>query len=104
MISEENVVSILKKILNEETRRVHRNDYNKVLFKIDEVESQINESIKELRKLMDSIPDGLKTITNSKVRKISDNLTDANVQLKNLKHKVKEHRKSSNQQNIDEKK
>lgn len=103
-INESKVLSILRDILSEEVSKVNRNDYNRVQFKMDELESQLSETIKELRQLQDSIPDGLKTLTNGRVKMISDNLTTAHSTLKVLKNKVRSHRKSSSQSQMDEKK
>lgn len=103
-INESKVLSILRDILSEEVSKVNRNDYNRVQFKMDELESQLSETIKELRQLQDSIPDGLKTLTSGRVKMISDNLTTAHSTLKVLKNKVRSHRKSSSQSQMDEKK
>ena len=73
-INESDVLNILRGILSEEVSKVNRNDYNRVQFKMDELESQLSETIKELRQLQDSIPDGLKTLTSGRVKMISDNL------------------------------
>ncbi len=104
MINEEKVLKIINSILSEEVSKVNRNDYNRVQFKMDELESQLSDTLKELRKLQDSIPDGLKTLTNSRVKNISENLTNAHNTLKVLKSKVREHKKSLNQMSIEEKK
>ncbi len=103
-INENEVLNILKGILSEEISKVNRNDYNRVQFKMDELESQLAETIKELRQLQDSIPDGLKTLTSARVKIISENLNNAHTTLKVLKNKVKSHRKSLNQTQVDEKK
>jgi hypothetical protein len=101
-IKEETVLNILNSVLSEETKKVHRNDYNKVQFKMDEFEIQLNETIKELRKLEDSVPDGLRNLTLSKISNISDNLSNAQTKLRILKSKIKEHKKNSYKQNSDE--
>lgn len=103
-INEDAVLNILRNILSEEVSKVNRNDYNRVQFKMDELESQLGETIKELRQLQDSIPDGLKTLTSGRVKMISDSLTNAHSTLKVLKNKVRAHRKSSSQNQVDEKK
>lgn len=103
-INENDVLNIVRGILSEEVSKVNRNDYNRVQFKMDELESQLSETIKELRQLQDSIPDGLKTVTSGRVKMISDNLNDAHSTLKVLKNKVRSHRKSTSQSQVDEKK
>ena len=103
-INENTVLGILRNILSEEVSKVNRNDYNRVQFKMDELESQLSETIKELRQLQDSIPDGLKTVTNGRVKIISDSLTAAHTTLKVLKDKVRTHKKSLNQNQTEDKK
>ena len=58
----------------------------------------------ELRKVEDSIPDGLKTISNNRLKTINSSLSDAHNTLKYLKNKVREHKKSTYQRQVDEKK
>jgi hypothetical protein len=94
----------IRKVISEESSKVNRNDYNKVQFKIDELESQLAETVKELRKVQDCIPEGLKTISSNRLSSISSNLNDANKTLKVLKNKIKEHKRGNNQQQVDEKK
>ena len=103
-INEEMVRNLIKNILEEETSKVNRNDYGKVQFKMEELENQLVETIKELRKVEDSIPDGLKTLSGNRLKSISSCLYDAHNTLKQLKNKVREHKKSTYQQQVDEKK
>lgn len=104
MITETDILPLINKFLLEESSKVNRNDYNKVQYKMDELEIQLNETMKEFRKLQDSIPDGLKTLSNGRVRSISDSLVNAQNTLKSLKGKIKQHKKNSFQQNVVEKK
>lgn len=104
LINEEEVKSILANILNEETSKVSRYEFSRVQFKIDELQNSMNETIKELRKLEDSIPTGLKTLTNGRVSGISSNLNNAQKMLSQLKDKVRQHKKSIYTQQVDEKK
>jgi hypothetical protein len=103
-ITENEVLPLLNKILLEESSKVNRNDYNRVMYKIDELEGQLIETIKEIRKLKDSIPDGLKTLSSGRIETISNNLTNSQSVLNILKNKVKQHKKNSYQQNVIEKK
>ena len=103
-INEEMVRNVIKNILEEETSKVNRNDYGKVQFKMEELENQLVETIKELRKVEDSIPDGLKTLSGNRLKSISSSLYGAHNTLKQLKNKVKEHKKSTYQRQVDEKK
>lgn len=102
-IEENTVLKILNDILLEETSKVSRTDYNRVQFKMDELESQILETIKEFRKLEDTIPDGLKMISNGRIKSIYTSLVDSHNTLKTLKTKVKNHKKMTYQQSVDEK-
>ena len=103
-INEEYIMETIRKVISEETSKVNRNDYNKVQFKIDELESQLAETVKELRKVQDCIPEGLKTISSNRLSSISSNLNDANKTLKVLKNKIKDHKRGNGQQQVDEKK
>jgi DNA-binding MltR family transcriptional regulator len=104
ILNEEMVIGVIKNILEEETSKVNRNDYSKVQFKMEELENQLVETIKELRKVEDSIPDGLKTLSDNRLKSISSCLYDAHNTLKQLKNKVREHKKSSYRQQVNEKK
>ena len=104
ILNEEMVIGVIKNILEEETSKVNRNDYGKVQFKMEELENHLIDTIKELRKVEDSIPDGLKTISNNRLKSINSSLSDAHNTLKYLKNKVREHKKSTYQRHVDEKK
>ena len=73
-ITEQKVKEILNQILSEETSKVSRQDYGRVLFKIEELQSSLVETIKEFKKLESSIPSGLQTLTNGRMRSILINL------------------------------
>jgi hypothetical protein len=94
-INEDYIKNIVKSVLSEETSKVNRNEYNRVQFRLDELEKQLNETVKELRKVQDDMPEGLKTITSNRLKNISSLLTDANGILKQTKSKIKEHKKNS---------
>ncbi len=104
IISENVVKSVLDRILNEETSKVKREDFNRVQFKIEELQNSLNETIKEFRKLEDSIPGGLKTVSNGRISGISSNLSSAQKLLAQLKDKIKQHKRSTYSQQVDEKK
>lgn len=104
-IKEEIVMEAIRNVLSEETRKVRREDYNKVQFKLDELENQLSETVKELRKVQDSMPEGLNTLCGGRMRNMSQCLADAQKNLKQLKEKIKEHKKSRFQSTqIEEKK
>ncbi len=104
VISENMVKSVLDKILNEETSKVRREEFNRVQFKIEELQNSLNETIRELRKLEESIPGGLKTISNGRITGISNNLVGAQKLITQLKEKIKVHKRSLFSQSIEEKK
>lgn len=104
IITENQVKDILDKVLMEQTSKVSRNEFSKVQFKIEELQNSLNETIKELRKLEDSIPDGLQTLTKSRVSIISSNLINSQKVLSMLKDKVRQYKRSLYAQSIEEKK
>jgi hypothetical protein len=104
MINENQIRNILDKILIEEASKVSRHDFSKVQFKIDELENSLIETMKELRKLEDSIPTGLDSLTKSRVNTISSNLTDSHKLIKVLKDKVRVHKRKLYVQSLEEKK
>lgn len=104
IISENRVKEVILQILNEDTSKVKREEYAKVQFKVEELQNSLNETLKEFRKLEDSIPNGLKTISNGRITGISQNLTNAQKLIVQLKDKVKQHKKSTYSQQVDEKK
>ena len=77
LISEIRVNEVLQQILSEETSKVKRDDFTRVQFKIEELQNSLGETMKEFRKLEDSIPNGLKTISNGRVSGISSSLSNA---------------------------
>lgn len=104
IISENKVKEVILQILNEDTSKVKREEYAKVQFKIDELQNSLNETLKEFRKMDDSIPNGLRTISNGRILGISQNLLNAQKLLVQLKEKVRQHKKSTYTQQVDEKK
>jgi hypothetical protein len=104
IISEMRVNEVLQQILSEETSKVRRDDFARVQFKIEELQNSLSETMKEFRKLEDSIPNGLKTISNGRVSGISNNLSNAQKLITQLKDKIKQYKKSSFTQQVDEKK
>jgi hypothetical protein len=104
IISENQVKDILDKLISEEVSKVRREEYNRVQFKMDELQNSLIDTVRELRKLEESIPTGLKTVTNGRMNSISVSLTNAQRLLIQLKEKVRQHKKSSFTQIVDEKK
>ncbi len=104
LISENDIKRVLDQILNEEVSKVKREDYNRTQYKIEELENSLSETIKEFRKLQESIPEGLKSVANGRISGISSNLTSAQDLISQLKNKIKKHKKSIYTQQVDEKK
>jgi uncharacterized protein YpuA (DUF1002 family) len=103
-LTESQIKKVVDSILNESTSKVSRYEFGRVQFKIDELQNSLNETVKELRKLQDSIPNGLQNITKSKISTISSNLTESQKLLMVVKEKIKNYKKSLYTQTIEEKK
>ncbi len=104
VITENQVKNILDKVLMEETSKVSRNEFSRVQFKIEELQNSLNETVRELRKLEDSVPSGLQNLTKSRISIISSNLTNSQKILSILKDKVRQYKRSLYTQSIEEKK
>lgn len=104
IISENTIKEVLGQILSEEVSKVKREDFARVQFKIDELQNSLNETLKEFRKLQDSVPGGLKTITNGRLTGISQSLSSAQKLTTQLKEKIKLFKKSLYTQQVEEKK
>jgi hypothetical protein len=104
IITENQVKNILDKVLMEETSKVSRNEFSRVQFKIEELQNSLNETVRELRKLEDSIPSGLQNLTKSRISMISSNLTNSQKLLSLVKEKIRNYKRSLYSQNIEEKK
>jgi hypothetical protein len=105
ILNENHIKEVIGRILIEESSKVSRYEFSKIQFKIEELQNSLNETVKELRKLQDSTPSGLKTILGGRVSSISSNLSNSQKLVSQLKDKVKQHKRSIySQQPIDEKK
>jgi peptidoglycan hydrolase CwlO-like protein len=104
LILEDHIKEILGQVIAEETSKVSRYEFGRVQFKIDELENSLNETIKEFRKLQDSIPSGLKGVTNSRLTQLSSNLSTSKKVVTELKDKVKKYKRSVYTQQTDENK
>jgi esterase/lipase len=104
IILENEIKSIIENLISEEASKVSRYEFGRVQFKIDELENSLNETIKELRKLQDAVPNGLKGITNNRIIVISNNLSNSKKAIVELKEKVKKYKKNIYSQQIEEKK
>lgn len=104
IISEEIVKNTLKMVIQEETSKVSRQEFSKVQFKIEELQNSLSETIKELRKLEDSVPEGLKTVSKGRISQISNNLMETNKVINQLKDKIRQYKRNLYAQSIEEKK
>jgi uncharacterized membrane protein YgaE (UPF0421/DUF939 family) len=104
IITENQVKNILDKVLMEQTSKVSRNEFSKVQFKIEELQNSLNETVKELRKLEDSIPTGLENLTKSRISMISNNLVSSQKLIAIVKDKIRNYKRSLYSQTIEEKK
>jgi peptidoglycan hydrolase CwlO-like protein len=104
LITERTINDVLNRVINEETSKVKREDFTRVQFKIEELQNSLSETIKEFRKLQDSIPNGLKTLSNGRISSINNNLSNTQKLITQLKDKIKQYKKSSYSQQMDEKK
>jgi len=104
IITESQVREALDKVLNEEVSKIPRQDFNRVQYKIEELQNSLNDAIREFKKLEDSIPSGLKTSTNKKLALVSSYLFGSKNVLNDLKDKVSQAKKISFTRQIEEKK
>ena len=104
VISENIIKNKIFDVLNEETSKVKREDYAKTQYKIEELQNSLNETMREFRKLEESLPDGLKTVANGRVSGISSSLSNAQKLISQLKDKIRQHKRASYVQPVEEKK
>lgn len=104
IISENIIKDKIFNVLNEETSKVRRDDYAKTQFKLEELQNSLNDTMREFRKLEESLPDGLRTLANGRVSGISSNLSNAQKLIGQLKDKIRQHKRASYVQPVIEKK
>ena len=104
VISENIIKNKIFDVLNEETSKVKREDYAKTQYKIEELQNSLNETMREFRKLEESLPDGLKTVANGRISGISSSLSNAQKLISQLKDKIRQHKRASYVQPVEEKK
>lgn len=104
IITERRINDVLRQIISEETSKVKRDDFTRVQFKIEELQNSLSDTIKEFKKLEDSVPSGLKSLSNGRISGISNNLSNAQKLIVQLKDKVKQYKKSTYTQQVEEKK
>lgn len=75
--------------------RVSRNDYNKIQYKIEELENCLIETKKELRKVVEATPHGLKAISDKRLKSVQSSLDDAHKVISQIQSKIKEHKRQS---------
>ena len=104
VITENIIKNKIFDILNEETSKVKREDYAKTQYKIEELQNSLNETMREFRKLEESLPNGLNTVANGRVTGISSSLSNAQKLISQLKDKIRQHKRASYVQQVEEKK
>jgi len=104
MINENDIKKAFLNVISEETSKVKREEFSRVQYKIEELQNSLNETIKELRKLEECVPEGLKTVCNGRLSKITSNLHSSHSLVNQLKNKIKEHKKSIYSQQTENKK
>lgn len=103
-ITEEQVKIVLDRILNEDTSRISRQDFNRIQYKIEELQNSLNDTIREFKKLDESIPIGLKTMTSKKLNIVSSYVYGSKKTLSDLSTKISQLKKSVFNRQIEEKK
>jgi hypothetical protein len=94
IITEEQIKKALETVLiNEEISKVSRQDFNRIQFKIEELQNSLNETQKEFMKLQGSMPSGLKNATNKRMMSISSYLIGAQGNITKLKDIVKQYKR-----------
>ena len=104
ILNEDTIKGVLDKIILEQVSKVSRQDFSRVQFKIEELQNSMNETLKELRKLEESVPSGLKSVTNGRLNGIRIGSTNSQKLLQQLKDKIRQYKKSLYSQPIEEKK
>lgn len=104
VITENAIKNAVFQILNEEASKVKREEFNRVQYKIEELENSLSETLKELRKLDDCVPSGLKTVCDNRIKLINEKLSEVQSITMALKSKVRKHKKAAFSQPIEEKK
>lgn len=105
IITEEQIKKALETVLiNEELSKVSRQDFSRVQFKIEELQNSLNETLKEFGKLQDSMPNGLKSVTNKRTMAISQYLIGAQGNIIKMKDTIRQYKRKIYAQQIEEKK
>ena len=104
ILNEDTIKEVLDKVILEQVSKVSRQDFSRVQFKIEELQNSLNETVKELRKLEESVPSGLKNLTNGRVNGMRIGLLNSQKLLQQLKDKIRQYKKSLYSQPIQEKK
>jgi flagellar biosynthesis chaperone FliJ len=104
LLTESQIKKVISDVLNESNNKVSRHDFSKVQFKLDDLNGTIQDAQKELRKLEDSVPNGLKNITNKKINEITTNLSNVKTLITSLKSKIYQIKKQNYSQPLEEKK
>jgi len=93
IITEEQVKEVLNNLLSEQMKRVSREDFNRIQFKIEELQNSLNETLKDFSKLQSSVPSGLQTATKSRLMSIGMQLSLSQNEVAKLKEGVRNYKK-----------
>ena len=104
LLTEGQIKEIVNNVVNESNNKISRHEFSKVQFKLDDLNGAIQDAQKELRKLDDSVPNGLKNITNKKINEINTNLSNVKTLITSLKSKIYQIKKQNYTQPLEEKK
>jgi paraquat-inducible protein B len=102
VITEDQVKKVLDNLLAEEVNKVSRQDFNRVQFKIEELENSLNETMKEYRKLQESLPPAFRNATSKKMQSILSYLNITKQTIGGLKENVKMFKRKIYSQHVPE--
>lgn len=92
-ITEEKIREVLSHIIEEEVSKIKREDFARLLYKLDDFERSLVELMREFHKIDNSTPTSLKFICRDKTSLINNNLLMTHKQVIQLKEKIKLKRK-----------
>lgn len=87
---------ILNEMVIEESKKIKREDFNRILFKIEEIEKSVFEIEKDIEKMENIIPFILKSTTAPKINLMKNNLLGFQRGLFDLKIKINKLKKKNN--------
>ena len=94
IITEEDVISVLNKVLLDESTKIKREEFSRVQYKLDELNNSLVDIIREIRKLEDSTPLGLRKVMNGGITSIYSGLYNAEKRLILLIESVRQYKRN----------